>query len=148
MSWRAFLVALVIALQASATAWGDPAPIGHVKTTAGSALVVRAGASRPAAVGDALFAGDVLKTGADGSLGVTLKDDSLVSIGPDTEYAIDEFVFAPRERKLSFGSRLVRGTLLVVSGWIAKLAPGSATVSTPTGTLGIRGTRFVVKVTG
>lgn len=138
-------LALVLGVSvAQAAHAGDP--IGHVKTRSGDARIVRAGAPLQAELGLAVEVGDVLATGADGSLGVTLRDNTLVSIGPATEYSLDQFAFEPAQQKLGFASKLSKGTLQFVSGTIAKLAPESVKVGTPTGTLGVRGTRFVVKV--
>jgi hypothetical protein len=100
----------------------------------------------PAAVGTPVHQDDVIETGADGSVGVTFKDNTTMSIGPDTKLAVDEFVYAPEQEKYGFRTRMVQGTLFYVSGTIAKLAPEAVSVATPVGTIGIRGTRFLVKV--
>lgn len=124
----------------------DEASIGSVKTVAGSAHIVSGDSRRQAVVGAPVFLNDVLETGADGSLGVTLKDETMISVGPETEIHLDDFAFAPEQKKYSLVTRITRGTLFYVSGLIAKLSPKSAVVVTPSGTIGVRGTRFVVKV--
>jgi hypothetical protein len=145
-------IAIAAALLA-ATFWSAPSvaqedAIGSVKTVAGSAHVVRAGKREAAKVGTAVFHHDVLETGGDGSMGVTLRDETLISVGPNTEIHLDSFAFAPHEEKYSLVARMTRGTLFFVSGLIAKLSPQSAKVVTPGGTVGIRGTRFVVRAGG
>lgn len=123
-------------------------PIGAVKTVAGAAFVV-SGQQRLAAVpGLGLKQGDQLETGADGSLGVTFRDDTLIAIGPDTQVSVDRYAFEPKDNQLGFLARVRKGTLTYVSGNIAKLAPEQVAVETPSGTIGVRGTRFAVKVTG
>jgi hypothetical protein len=89
---------------------------------------------------------DVLNTDSEGSLGIVFIDESSLSLGPDTTLTVDEYVFAPGTNEGSFLSRVTRGTLLYVSGLIAKVSPESVAVETPVGTIGIRGTRFMVKV--
>ncbi|MBW1851236.1 MAG: FecR domain-containing protein [Deltaproteobacteria bacterium] len=89
---------------------------------------------------------DLLTTGDTGAMGITFKDNTMISIGPDTEFVVDEFVYQPRQNNLSFGSKMMRGTLHFVSGTIAKLSPESVSVKTPVGTIGIRGTRFLIKI--
>ncbi len=87
-----------------------------------------------------------VSTTKNGSMGVTFRDNTLMSFGPDTEMTVDEYLFAPNEGKLKLGARLDRGSLNYVSGVIAKLKPDAVNVKTPTGTIGVRGTQFLVKV--
>lgn len=79
-------------------------------------------------------------------MGVTFKDNTLMSFGPDTEMTVDEYLYAPAEGDLKLSTRLTRGSLNYVSGVIAKLNPTAVTVKTPTGIIGVRGTQFVAKV--
>ena len=120
--------------------------IGRVKTVSGTARITTGAATRAADLGTAIFQGDILETGADGSLGVVFSDESRLSLGADTSIIVDEYVFVPGQNEGSFLTRITRGSLLYVSGLIAKLNPESASVETPVGTIGIRGTRFLVKV--
>ena len=120
--------------------------IGRVRTVQGPAFVVTAGDAVAAEVGTAVRQGSRLKTGANASLGVTFKDNTMMSFGPDTELVVDEYLYSPAEGQLSFGSQLLRGTLNYVSGVIAKLRPGGVTIKTPSGTIGVRGTQLLAKV--
>jgi hypothetical protein len=120
--------------------------IGFVKTVTGSALVIDSGKAIPAKVGTPVKMGNTLRTGSGGSLGVTFKDNTVMSFGPDTELTVDEYFYAPGADKLKFSSSMSRGTLQVVSGVIAKLKPKAVTVKTPSAMIGCRGTRFLVKV--
>jgi hypothetical protein len=120
---------------------------GRVKTVAGEAWITSgAGARTPAAVGTLVSRGDSVETGADGSVGITFRDETRISIGPGSRVAIDDFLFAPDAGEISFAATVARGTLLFVSGATARLAPERVTVSTPDGTVGIRGTTFLVRV--
>jgi hypothetical protein len=120
--------------------------IGSVKKVSGEASVVRDGQRMPAHPGFKLNAGDTLETGPDGSIGVILRDDSLVSLGPSSRIAIEKFLFAPADGAFGLTARLLRGTMAYVSGLIGRLAPESATFVTPVATIGVRGTHFVAKV--
>ncbi|MCF8167663.1 MAG: FecR domain-containing protein, partial [Rhodoferax sp.] len=120
--------------------------VGLVKTVAGDATVTDAGKAVKAQAGTPVHSGSILKTSAKGAMGVTFKDNTVMSFGPDTELVIDEFLYAPAKGNLKFGSRMTKGSLEVVSGVIAKLRPESVDIKTPTGTIGIRGTHFLVKV--
>ena len=90
--------------------------------------------------------GNVMKTGNPGSIGVTLKDNTMLSAGPDSEIALDEYAFTPGDDQLRLALRMVKGTLYYISGVIAKLKPESVDIRTPTGLIGVRGTEFVVRV--
>jgi len=90
---------------------------------------------------------DVLVTGADGSVGVTFLDNSLLSIGPGSVLAIDRYSFDSTTHDGQFDASLKRGTLAVVSGRMVKRSPESMRVHTPSSIMGVRGTEFFVKVT-
>ena len=123
----------------------DP-PVGVVKVVKGEALVQRAGQSLPARDGMRLAEGDLLRTGPDGRLGVLLRDDTRLSLGPDSEIRIDRFAFAPAQGNLALVLRMLRGAATYVSGKIAKLSPEAVRVETPVGIVGIRGTQFAARI--
>ena len=137
-----FLVVLAAGVGPGRT---DP-PVGVVKVVKGEALVQRAGQSLPARDGMGLAEGDLLRTGPDGRLGVLLRDDTRLSLGPDSEIRIDRFVFAPAQGNLALVLRMLRGAATYVSGKIAHLSPGAVRVETPVGIVGIRGTQFAARI--
>ena len=120
--------------------------IGYVKIVSGSASVVRDGTERGLKVGAPLFENDTIKTGKESSLGVTMKDGTTLSAGPETEILLDKYAYAPKAGQLGFVARVSQGTLDFVSGMLGKLAPESVAIETPTGVIGMRGTHFVVRV--
>lgn len=119
---------------------------GSVKTLRGDAFIVRDGRRTAPEVGTRLYAQDVLHTGKDGAMGIILRDDTTLSIGPSSELALKEFVFRPKEGLFSSVTRIVKGTLVYITGRIARLAPKSVTVETPVGVIAVRGTKILVKV--
>lgn len=121
-------------------------PIGYVKTVSGTAAAVRDAGSSPLMVGSPIYENDTLKTGPESSLGVTMKDGTTISAGPDTELLLDEYAFAPKKGEMGFIARVSAGTIDFVSGMLGKLAPETVSVETPTGVIGLRGTHFVVRV--
>lgn len=139
------LMIIMLICTAAGPAWSQEA-IGFVKTVSGSAVIIDAGKSITAAVGTPVKTGNTLKTGPGGTLGVTFKDNTVMSCGPDTELTVDDYLYAPGTDKLKFASSLSKGTLQVVTGVIAKLKPKAVTVKTPAAMIGCRGTRFLVKV--
>ena len=140
---------LLIAAVLSASAWpafAQGTPIGRIKSTSGSAVVVRQNASIAAQAGAPLFESDSVRTGADGRVGITLRDETRVALGPNTEVRVDRFVYAPGEGKLQLAMRIARGLVAYVSGRIARLSPDAVRLETPSAILGVRGTRMVVRV--
>ena len=120
--------------------------IGIVRTVSGVATVDRGGKSLPAVPGLKVMVGDTLVTGRNGTLGAILRDDSSLSIGPESRLVLRSFQFSPNEGKFDLVARISRGTMAYLSGLIGKLAPEKARFETPTATIGIRGTRFALKV--
>jgi len=133
-------------LTTGAGAAGAGGTIGVVRSASGDAAVTRGEKTLPAAPGLKLIVGDILVTGRDGSLGVILRDDSSLSIGPGSRLVLRSFRFSTSEGTFDLAVRLTRGTMAYLSGLIGKLAPEKARFETPTATIGIRGTRFAVKV--
>jgi len=145
MKYLSSLIAAALVATATVAAASDGS-VGRVKTVEGTASIVRGQGSLPAVVNERILQGDTLTTGPNGSLGVILKDDTSLSLGPNSVVVVDQFQFAPAEGKLSLVTRMVRGTAVYISGIIAKLSPQSVRFETPNATIGIRGTRFLVKV--
>ncbi len=122
------------------------ADVGQIKVATGQVFVDRNGQSLPGRVGLVLETDDVLRTGADGSVGITMRDNSLLSAGPNSILRLERFEFDATTSEGRFDARLQRGTLAVTSGRIAKKSPQAMTVRTPSAVLGVRGTEFVVAV--
>jgi hypothetical protein len=139
-------IMISLALLFPVYAFASENPVAMIKTSTGSGSIIRNGAPIAAQKGAELYQRDSLKTGGDGSISVVFKDDTLVSIGPNSELAINEFHYSPAEGKLSFITRLLKGTSAYVSGIIGKLSPQSVRFETPVANIGIRGTKFAVKL--
>jgi hypothetical protein len=136
----------IVAATASASAQAPNAEAGRIKISTGSAFIVRGGALVPAQAGQVIFEADSLRTGADGRLGVTLKDDTRISLGPASEVRVDRFVYAPAEARMGLVLKIVRGVMAYVSGRIAKLSPDAIRLETPAAVVGVRGTSLAVRV--
>ena len=83
--------------------------IGVVRIVSGDATVTRGEKSFPAAPGLKLMVGDTLGTGRNGSLGVILRDDSSLSIGPGSRLVLRSFLFSPSEGQFDLVARITRG---------------------------------------
>ncbi len=120
--------------------------IGFIKTVTPETSLVIDGKAVRAQAGMPLQAGFVVKTGPVGSLGVTLRDNTVMSFGPNSEFVVDEYLYAPNKGSLKLSATLVRGTMQYVSGIIAKLKPDAVAIKFPGGVVGVRGTEFLLLV--
>lgn len=120
--------------------------IGQIKTLNGSAFVVRKDKTLLARKGLKLLQSDIIITGGDGSVGMTFDDNSLFSLGPNSTLHLETFRFNATTHDGEFVAGVKRGTLAVISGEIAKRSPDAMKIRTLTSILGVRGTKFVVRV--
>ena len=141
---RSLVVALGMAFAVLVAGEAFAQDVGRVKTVKGTVHIERGGRRELALVGAGVRQADTLVTGADGAVGVTLADDTLLSAGPNSILAIERFVYEANQPS-SLEAALTKGTLAVVSGRIAKQAPDAMRVKTPAAILGVRGTEFVVR---
>jgi hypothetical protein len=138
---------LALVLLAATTVHGQERSVaGRIKVVSGSAFIMRESKSIPAQVGQAVFEADGLRTGGDGHIGLTLNDDTRLSLGPASEVRLDRFVYAPAEGRLAVVLNIVRGVAAYVSGQIAKLSPDAVRLETPAAIVGVRGTSLALRV--
>lgn len=119
---------------------------GKVKTYRGSVIVERGGKTALLNLGDLVYKQDIIRTGRKSSVGVIFEDNSVLSLGPNSEILVDDYVFAPEKGLMAMVLRLVRGTASCISGIIGTQSPESVKFQTPDATIGIRGTHFLVEV--
>lgn len=119
---------------------------GRIKVLSGSAFIVRDGAPLPAQLGQVVFESDGVRTGADGKIGLTLNDDTRLSLGPNSELKLEQFKFAPADSAFGLALKFIKGAATYVSGRIAKLAPDSIKLETPAAIIGVRGTTLAISV--
>jgi hypothetical protein len=128
----------------NASVWAGEA--GTVKVVQGTVQVERAGKLSQLQVGDALQEEDRILVARNSSTGFTLRDDTLISLGPESTLVIKQFSFNPVSQEGLVDTSILRGTLRYVSGLIGRLNPEAVRVETPSSTIGIRGTEFIVEV--
>jgi hypothetical protein len=129
-------------------------PIGKVVVATGSVTVERAsavlvqastaGQAGQANVGDLVYQGDIVTTGADGRVGINFTDGSSFNLSNNARMALDEFVYDPKSASNSTLFSLGKGTFTFVAGQVAKT--GDMKVDTPVATMGIRGTTPRVEI--
>jgi hypothetical protein len=143
---RTVLFILTVLAISSSAAKAANVQVGQIKTVSGLAEIVRNGARTTARVGDPLYEKDTIETGADGAIGITFIDNTVMSGGPDSQIVLEDYKFNSSNFKGSMLTDMNRGTVSMISGDIARSTPGAMKVKTPTAILGVRGTRFVIEV--
>ena len=129
---------------ASADAQAPEEPIGNVATVVGNATVTRNDAAIPLKVKDEIYLNDVVQTSAKSSLGITFNDATTFNLTANAKITIDNFVYEDGGKNNAALFEVAKGTVAFVAAAVAKT--GDMKISTPTATLGIRGTSGVVEV--
>lgn len=135
---------LALALVCSSHAIWAAEEAGVVKISKGTVAIERSGLKVEAPVGTRILASDRITTGADGSIGITLHDNTVLSAGPNSTVDLNKFAFNSTTHAGAIDATVKRGTLSVISGKIAKATPEAVSFSAPGMTLGVRGTSFVI----
>lgn len=86
---------------------------------------------------------ELLETDRGGALGVKFRDDTVLRLGSDSRVKLDRFVYNPRATNGELLMTMGRGTFRYISGQMPK---DGVRIVTPSATIGIRGTDFVVIV--
>jgi hypothetical protein len=120
--------------------------IGLVKTCKPVATVIRQGTEIRLEIGSEIFEGDTIVTDSDGSVGITFRDGAVLTLGSGGKLLIKDFLFNPAERKVFFLSRVMKGSVVFLSGAIGRISPGAVQFETPTATLSLRGTKILIEV--
>jgi len=120
--------------------------VGSIKNVEGPAWIIRGEEQILAKAGARLMVNDTMRTGVDGAMGIILRDDTIISMGPGSQMVLSEFVFQPEQKHLGMLTRFLKGTFTYISGVMAKIDPKSVKIETPEGIVAIRGTHFLIKV--
>ncbi len=119
--------------------------IGKVKTLKGNAWIERGSAKTPVTVGSALQAKDRVVTDASSTAGLVLRDNTLLTVGPQSALEMNRYAFDATSHKGELDVSVKRGSISAISGKIAKASPESVKFNTATVTLGVRGTEFILE---
>jgi hypothetical protein len=142
--------------RSSAGAIETAPPIGRVVTATGSVTIEHANAVVVQAnvpgngdvgrtkVGDPVYKGDVVQTGADGKVGITFTDGTAFNLSSNARMVLNEFVYDPNGTSNSTLFSLSKGTFTLIAGTVAKT--GDMKIDTPVAVMGIRGTTPQVEI--
>lgn len=133
-----------ILLFLSSSAFADS--VGVFSEVSGDTRIQRGDAYYAATQGVELDENDIVETGADASTQIEMKDGSVLKLGASSRLLVSGY-------QLDQSGNVITAGLDVLSGWlrfaVAKLHGGDARydISTPTMTIGIRGTEGVIQAT-
>lgn len=119
-------------------------PIGNVATVTGSASVIRNDKATPLKIKDDIYLNDVVQTGANAALGITFIDNTTFNLKASTRITIDNYIYEDGGKSNAAIFDVAKGTAAFVAASVAKT--GDMKITTPTATLGIRGTTGLVEV--
>ena len=149
------LMTITLGILALTTAWYKPVlqaqnPPGGGLEEIGSVVSVRGevvalgtgGAKRDLAFKSPIYRMDTIKTGERGRVQLTFKDNSVVSLGRQTEMTIEQYEYNPAQNQGAMVTNVKEGIFRVMGGAITKIAPGNFKTETPTATIGIRGSFY------
>ncbi|MEH6405087.1 MAG: FecR domain-containing protein, partial [Sneathiella sp.] len=123
------------------------AVVGTIETIEGSATVRHTdGTSEVLQPGSDIYKDDIIETGGDGTLGLLMVDGSVLGVGPGSRMAIDNFAYDASTSDGNLGLSFLKGTVSFLSGKIAKNDYDDVDIKVPFGSIGIRGTEFVVEI--
>lgn len=117
-----------------------------VKLVNGPVLARGPQGERPLSSGDEVAASERVLTGKGASVSLVLRDGSTLMLGPDSTLDLKEFSFNPTTNEGNLVLSVVKGTLRMITGLIGKTRPESVRITTPTSTIGVLGTDFIVEV--
>ncbi len=136
---------IIAFMMVSTQAWAQT-KAGLIKTVSGNVQIQRGGTQLEAGKGQELLSSDVLITNQHSYAGIIFTDGTTFTIGPDTEFIINDYQYEPEVENYAFSMHLKKGSAVYNSGKIGKLSPESVDLTTPRATVGIRGTRFIINV--
>lgn len=140
------LAALLMGLATAVlTTQANTQPAGVVLLANGEAKAQQnSDASRALSRRSDIYVGDRITTGGESQLQMRMKDGAMIALGANAEFVVKAYSEAAKgDKKDEAVLSLVKGGLRTISGQIAK---SSYSMTTPTATLGIRGTVFDVYV--
>ena len=143
---RLWMVGIFLLLATGVAASEEP--VGSIKTMEGTVVIDREGKQVTAEVGGRLYRQDLIRTQKESRVGIILRDDTVLSLGPESEMELKEYVFEPKQKQYGALFRMLKGTFIYLSGVIGKLSPDSVRLETPDSTIAIRGTRLMIEVEG
>jgi hypothetical protein len=141
LSVVATLIVLTTPLIAGAAA-PDTDRVGLVNKVENAAQVVSASGATTATVGTPVHMKDELRTGANGRLQVTFRDNTVLTLGEHASVVIDRYIYDPDQGIGETVLQATKGAFRFATGRMKELKDHKIAVSTPVADIGVRGTEF------
>ncbi len=135
--WSLFALLSIPAVKAA-----EPSVAGTVIHVQGAAFANHRDSSTNLSPGMQIQVGDHVVTGRNARVGLRMVDGALLSLGADTEFAVNDYRYQEQAEKGTARLELIKGVFRAVTGAIGKLKERDFKVQTSMGTIGIRGTDF------
>jgi hypothetical protein len=119
---------------------------GTLKTVQGTVAISQGDMRRVAQSGGGVAESERITTGPQSAAVLLLRDGTLITVGADTQVDISRFQFDATAQTGGLTVRVLVGTVRFVTGLLGKLQPDNVKVQTPSSTVAVRGTDFVVEV--
>ena len=126
-------------------ALADADHVALVKSVSGSVKVIREGKTLDMASDTTLQMDDHVIAAPQATAAIAFRDGTLLTLGSGADILIRDYVFDPKADKYAFSLYMAKGSAIYESGKIGKLAPDAVKLETPTATVGVRGTRFLIE---
>ena len=94
--------------------------------------------------GSKIYFGDTIIVKAQSNAQILLLDETALTVGEQSELTIDDFIYDPKSKVGKIVSNIKIGTVRIITGEISNQNPDNLEVNIPTGSIGARGTEFVV----
>ena len=137
---------MMVCLTITVPAMANVASIGNVTQQVGNTIIERqAGEKLTSEKGSTIVSYDTVRTGQ-GKTAIEFLDETRVDVTQNSKLVIDEFVYDPNTSKGKLALKASFGTIRYASGQIAKNSRQDIKITTPTATIGVRGTDFTMTV--
>lgn len=117
---------------------------GTVKTVYGPLKATGPRGERTLKVGDNVAVGDQVVVAPDGAASIVMRDGTTIVLGANAQFEVRTFAFDARTQQGSILFALLKGSMRMITGIIGKVSPDSVRIKTPTTTIGVLGTDFIV----
>lgn len=119
-------------------------PAGRVETARAGLTAIRGGRAAALDAGSEVYEFDILETDSTGSAVIRFIDDSTLEMKSGTRVDLKEVVFS--DERVRFNAGIAHGAARVITGAIVKINPRGFKMTTPSCSIGIRGTTLYVEV--
>jgi len=139
------LLALVCLTGLFASAQAASDHVALVKNVTGTVQVVRADKTFDATSQTTLQIDDRVVSSSRSTAAIVFRDGTLLTLGSGADIQVRDYVFEPKTNQYAFSLYMAKGSAIYESGKISKVAPDAVRIETPTATVGVRGTRFLIE---